>query len=550
MLGATSANVPRSTSRVVRSRALTPMTRAPASAARATSSAVVHLDQRGHAEGVDPLGEAGEGGLVERRHDQQDEVGAVGPGLPHLVRRDHEVLAQHGDVDRRPHRGEVVEAAAEPALLGEHADHGGAPGLVVDREAGRVGDRGEGALAGAGPLHLGDHLDAAAGLGHRAAQRRDGVERGRTAGRELLQPLERDGLLPRDEVLADPGDDVVEDAHGWPARSRLATPCWWTMVAGAIPPQRVGAGLPGSSMLTAAGDVPVIGRAAGSGTAARHGAARAREDRPGYGGPRRHDRDDGPAARTSPAAGRHRDHHPERPDRLHRSAGARAGRRAGPGDPAVRPHQARRARDRLDRGRRTGVRRAADRRRAAGAEPDPYGQPAQADPYGQQRPYGQQQPDPYGQQAQAGPVRPAARRPTPTASSSPTASRQPYGQPAQTDPYGQQQGYGQQAQPYGAGAYGGYPAQGGTPSQGLAIGSLVCGVLAILTFLCGLLAIPLGIAAVVLGIVAMNKVKAGTGGGRGLALAGVICGGIGGLISIVLTVAAIATGNADFGSTY
>ncbi len=75
-------------------------------------------------------------------------------------------------------------------------------------------------------------------------------------------------------------------------------------------------------------------------------------------------------------------------------------------------------------------------------------------------------------------------------------------------------------------------------------------MLAILTFLCGLLAIPLGIAAVVLGIIAMNKVKAGTGGGRGLALAGVICGGIGGLISIVLTVAAIATGNADFGSTY
>jgi hypothetical protein len=66
---------------------------------------------------------------------------------------------------------------------------------------------------------------------------------------------------------------------------------------------------------------------------------------------------------------------------------------------------------------------------------DPYGQPQQG--YGQQDPYGQQQQqpaygqDPYGQQPQQG------------------YGQDPYGQPQQQDPYGQpQQGYGQQ-DPYG-----------------------------------------------------------------------------------------------------
>ena len=70
----------------------------------------------------DPLDERDQRLLVERRDDEQDEVGAVGPGLPHLVAGDDEVLAQHRDVDGGPDGVEVVEAAAEPALLGEHGD--------------------------------------------------------------------------------------------------------------------------------------------------------------------------------------------------------------------------------------------------------------------------------------------------------------------------------------------------------------------------------------------------------------------------------------------
>ena len=50
-------------------------------------------------------------------------------------------LRSTGIVDRGADRAQVVEAAAEAALLGEHADRGGAAGLVVGGQRGRVGDR-------------------------------------------------------------------------------------------------------------------------------------------------------------------------------------------------------------------------------------------------------------------------------------------------------------------------------------------------------------------------------------------------------------------------
>ena len=75
----------------------------------------------------------------------------------HLVGADdHEVLAQHRDVDRRAHRGEVGQRAAEPALLGEHADDPRARLGVGAGELGRVGDRRQLALRRAAPLDLRD----------------------------------------------------------------------------------------------------------------------------------------------------------------------------------------------------------------------------------------------------------------------------------------------------------------------------------------------------------------------------------------------------------
>ncbi len=73
--------------------------------------------------------------------------------------------------------------------------------------------------------------------------------------------------------------------------------------------------------------------------------------------------------------------------------------------------------------------------------------------------------------------------------------------------------------------------------QGLAIGSLVCGILSVICCLGFLTGIP----AVILGVMAMNKEKAdpATYGGRGLALAGVITGGIGilfGTIGLIMNI--------------
>ena len=49
----------------------------------AASSLVVHLDQRGHARATRARSlHADQGVLLQGRHDEQDQVGAVGPGLP------------------------------------------------------------------------------------------------------------------------------------------------------------------------------------------------------------------------------------------------------------------------------------------------------------------------------------------------------------------------------------------------------------------------------------------------------------------------------------
>ena len=76
-------------------------------------------------------------------------------------------------------------------------------------------------------------------------------------------------------------------------------------------------------------------------------------------------------------------------------------------------------------------------------------------------------------------------------------------------------------------------------SQGLAIGSLICGIASIVFFCIWWLSIPLGIVAVVLAVMAKGKIARGEAGGAGLAKAGMICGIIGAVISLLLTVLAI-----------
>ena len=80
---------------------------------------------------------------VERGDDQQDRVGAGRDRLVHLVGVDDEVLAQERQADGGARRAQIVERAAEAALLGQHRQRRGAAALVGARRRPRArGPRG------------------------------------------------------------------------------------------------------------------------------------------------------------------------------------------------------------------------------------------------------------------------------------------------------------------------------------------------------------------------------------------------------------------------
>jgi uncharacterized membrane protein HdeD (DUF308 family) len=70
---------------------------------------------------------------------------------------------------------------------------------------------------------------------------------------------------------------------------------------------------------------------------------------------------------------------------------------------------------------------------------------------------------------------------------------------------------------------------------GLAIASLILGILSILSFCVSPLAVALGIIAVILGVIALSQVKSGRAGGSGMAKGGLICGSLGIAIGIIVT---------------
>ena len=168
---------------------------------------VVHLDQRGHAEALDPLQQADQGVLLERRDDQQHEVGAVRAGLPHLVRRDDEVLAQHRD--RRPRARTASRSASDPP---KRRCSVSTVIIAAPPASYSVASAAGSAIVASWPVLGLDRLTSAitATPGPAAPQ---SASRGAGAWRELLDRVERKDLLALGEVLADARDDVVEDGH-------------------------------------------------------------------------------------------------------------------------------------------------------------------------------------------------------------------------------------------------------------------------------------------------------------------------------------------------
>ena len=83
------------------------------------------------------------------------------------------------------------------------------------------------------------------------------------------------------------------------------------------------------------------------------------------------------------------------------------------------------------------------------------------------------------------------------------------------------------------------PPPGAQASQGMAIGSLVCGIGSIVLFCIWIVSIPLGIVAIVLGQIAKGKIARGEAGGATLAKTGVILGAIGIALSVLIQILAI-----------
>lgn len=123
--------------------------------------------------------------------------------------------------------------------------------------------------------------------------------------------------------------------------------------------------------------------------------------------------------------------------------------------------------------------------------------------------------------------------------SQPQYSQRDYGQQSYGQPDYSQQSYGQsdysqQSASYPSYGYDAYGQQVASAPKGLAITSMILGIL---SFLGGWVVLGgvLGIVGLVLGIVALRKTKTG-GGGKGLAITGIVFSSLGILISLAMLV--------------
>jgi hypothetical protein len=178
--------------------------------------------------------------------------------------------------------------------------------------------------------------------------------------------------------------------------------------------------------------------------------------------------------------------------------------------------------------------------------------PPGEDPYGQQQPYQDPYSQPqYGQQPQQPPQYGQPQYGDPNAQ--PPAYQDPYaapGAPTSGSPY-----------PTSPAAYpsspAGYPAQPAysTPGYGapvaqnntLGLVGMILGILSIpFALCCPLLGIPLGIGGAVTGGLGVKKANEGQASNRGMALAGLICGGVGIVIGIINAILGAAMNVGDF----
>lgn len=125
-----------------------------------------------------------------------------------------------------------------------------------------------------------------------------------------------------------------------------------------------------------------------------------------------------------------------------------------------------------------------------------------------------------------------------------TPPQDPFSTPDPNAPQQQPAGFGSPPPAYGAPAYGSaYPGPHQSPKNGMGIAALVLGVLSLFSWFL-LIGGLLGLVAVLLGFLARGKVKRGEATNGGMALAGIITG----VIGLLLTVAVVAGVAALFNS--
>jgi hypothetical protein len=120
-------------------------------------------------------------------------------------------------------------------------------------------------------------------------------------------------------------------------------------------------------------------------------------------------------------------------------------------------------------------------------------------------------------------------------------------QPGENDPNQQPPGsYPPPPPPYGAQQpYAGGPA---APQNTQGLVGMILGIAAIPLLCCLYLGVPVGIAAVIVSYLGLNKVKAGVANNRGQALAGLICGAVAVVLGIVGLIVSIVTDAWSFNS--
>jgi hypothetical protein len=85
-------------------------------------------------------------------------------------------------------------------------------------------------------------------------------------------------------------------------------------------------------------------------------------------------------------------------------------------------------------------------------------------------------------------------------------------------------------------------------TNGIAVASLVCGILAVLLFFTVVFPIILGILALIFGAVGIGNANKGAGG-KGMAIAGLICGAVG-IAAMIAFVAIFANTTVDIINSY